>query len=126
MDDPVSIPALLPPRYSGWALGILELMGKHVALLAAVALLLMACFGLAGLRTRPVWVSGLSVRFVGLTNNPVGQETPVRIIAAPDAVGLCALFWMANTNTDGALRFRTVGEERKTERGREPYVFTND
>ena len=64
----------------------------------------------------------LSVEFVGMTNSPMPQTTPIRVVVTKDATGLCALFFVTNISTKQFIWFETASVEQKTETGWKPFV----
>ena len=64
----------------------------------------------AGTRNLP----SVSVQFVGLANNPVGQPppSPSRLELCRGATNLCALFWFTNTDVE-SVWFETECAEQK-------------
>jgi hypothetical protein len=59
----------------------------------------------------------LSVTFIGLTNNPVSQLRPYRLIVQGSATGTYALFNLKNANHLRSIGFETVGVEELTTNG---------
>jgi len=98
---------------------------KGIVAFLAVALLLAVFSLLPVLRNNRPAPCGLSVVFVGMTNDPVGQMSPIRIAVPVNATGLCALLMVTNTGTNGSFRFCTASVERATKQGWEQYDLTN-
>src|SRR5947209_1238764 len=65
-------------------------------------------------RAQPV---GLSVTFVGFTNNPVAESKRWGLLVPATAKGRCALFRFKNEGDARSLAFESVGVEELTTEG---------